>query len=320
MTSAREPRRSPAGAAPVARSWAISLSRAHSRSASRRELANTMVDRCCADQVEHPLLDGRPDRRPPGRPSSPLRRRLGSPRRAMSSTGTSTLTSMVLAAGGCTIVDRPRAAEEPGHLLDRPDGGGQADPLGRAGAAARRAAPATAPGARRAWSRPPRAPRRRSPSPRRAATPGPRGQQQEQRLRRGDEDVRRAPREAPGAPRRGCRPERMPTRDVGRRQAEPVRRLPDAGQRRAQVALDVDGERLERARRRAPGSAVAGSAGGGRRPPAGPATRGRRPASCRSRSAPRPGRARPARSRPRRRPGPRSVRRRPPRTRPGSPA
>ena len=34
--------------------------------------------------------------------------------------------------GGCTTVDRAAAGQEPGDLLDRPDRGGQADPLGRA--------------------------------------------------------------------------------------------------------------------------------------------------------------------------------------------
>ena len=45
-----------------ARSAASSLSRAVSRSASRRELANTMVERVLLDQVEHALLDVRPER------------------------------------------------------------------------------------------------------------------------------------------------------------------------------------------------------------------------------------------------------------------
>ena len=63
---------SSAAAASSARSAASSLSRAHSRSASRRELANTIVDRCCLDEVEHPLLDVRPDRALGGR-----RRRAG---------------------------------------------------------------------------------------------------------------------------------------------------------------------------------------------------------------------------------------------------
>ena len=46
---------------PPARSVAISLSRAVSRSASRRELAKTIVERCCLDQVDDALLDVRPD-------------------------------------------------------------------------------------------------------------------------------------------------------------------------------------------------------------------------------------------------------------------
>ena len=59
-------------AATASRSSQISLSRAVSRSASRRELANTRVERCVGDQVDDALLDVRPDRGAPlgpgGRP------------------------------------------------------------------------------------------------------------------------------------------------------------------------------------------------------------------------------------------------------------
>ena len=44
----------------------------------------------------------------------------------------------------------------------------------------------------------------------------------------------------------GVSPERIADGDVGLGQAEPRGGVPDAGQRRAQVALDVDGERLQR--------------------------------------------------------------------------
>ena len=44
----------------------------------------------------------------------------------------------------------------------------------------------------------------------------------------------------------GVSPERTPTRDVRLGQPEPRRGLPDARERCAQVALDVDGQRLER--------------------------------------------------------------------------
>ena len=72
------------------------------------------------------------------------------------------------------------------------------------------------------------------------------GEQQEQRLRGGDQDVGRAPGELSALIGRGvARAHRHG--DVRRRQLEPGRGLADAGQRGAQVALDVDGQRLERA-------------------------------------------------------------------------
>ena len=49
----------------------------------------------------------------------------------MSSTGTSTHSSIVFAAGGCTTVTSACAAEEPGDLGDRPHGGRQSNALGR---------------------------------------------------------------------------------------------------------------------------------------------------------------------------------------------
>jgi hypothetical protein len=70
------------------------------------------------------------------------------------------------------------------------------------------------------------------------------GEQQEQRLRRGDQDVRRATGEdAPlvGGGVAGADPDG----DLRPRQAQPQGGLADPGQRRAEVALDVDGQRLE---------------------------------------------------------------------------
>ena len=86
-----------------------SLSRAVSRSASRRELANTMVERCCCDQVDDPLLDVRPDRPgararpPPARSGSPVARApaRSCPRRARRPAGRT-----ASRCGGATIVDR----------------------------------------------------------------------------------------------------------------------------------------------------------------------------------------------------------------------
>ena len=97
---------------------------------------------------------------------------------------------------------------------------------------------------------------------------------------------------------------------------EPGRGVPDAGQRRAQVALDVDGERLERGDVEHPAAPL------GVRPAVGSAAS--RSSDHRNAASvlPEPVGAttralRPARSPPTRRPGPASARRRPRRTTPG---
>ena len=94
-----------------------------------------------------------------------------------------------------------------------------------------------------------------------------------------------------GARRRGCRRSGRRPAPRGDGQPEPGGRLPDPGERRAQVALDVDGQRLERGDVQHP-AARAGVAA--RRPvaarPAGPAPTGRPPASCPTRSGRRRGR------------------------------
>ena len=75
--------------------------------------------------------------------------------------------------------------------------------------------------------------------------PGLRGEQQEERLRGGDEDVRRLDGQLPALLGGGVAgTHRHP--DVRLVQAEPVRGVPDPGQRSAQVPLDVHGQRLER--------------------------------------------------------------------------
>ena len=133
------------------------------------------------DQVEHPLLDVRPDR---PRRRAPARR---IPVRARTARRGIQLGHVLdrddhgqldaLGAGRLHHGHRPGAAEERGHLAHRPHRGRQPHPLcwpggrtpspdppGGAGArsrAARPAVPATAPGARRACSRRPRAPRPR---------------------------------------------------------------------------------------------------------------------------------------------------------------
>jgi len=75
--------------------------------------------------------------------------------------------------------------------------------------------------------------------------PGATREQQEQRLRRGDQDVGALPGEQPAVLRRRIS---GPHRDRHLRQGQPtgVREATDAGERRAQVAFDIDGQRLER--------------------------------------------------------------------------
>ena len=99
-----------------------------------------------------------------------------------------------------------------------------------------------------------------------------RGQHQVQRLRRGDQDVGRIA--ADGGP-LALRGVAAAKRDGGQARER------DPGQRRAQVALDVVVERLQRRDVQHPGAALARGRGRGR-----PAPTGTRPASCPSRSAP----------------------------------
>ena len=63
----------PSSAATPARSVAISFSRDVSRSASRREFANTIVDRCRLDEVGDAFLDVRPDAQRDDRRRRPAR-------------------------------------------------------------------------------------------------------------------------------------------------------------------------------------------------------------------------------------------------------
>ena len=77
---------------------------------------------------------------------------------------------------------------------------------------------------------------------------GPAGQHEEQRLGGRDQDVGWSGREGTALVGR-CVARADADPDVGqpgRPGGEPLRRLPDAGQRRPEVALDVDGQRLER--------------------------------------------------------------------------
>ena len=74
---------------------------------------------------------------------------------------------------------------------------------------------------------------------------GPGGQDEEQRLRGGDEDVRRLAGQAPALVRRRVAGADRHA-DVGLGQPAPPRHLADPGQRGAQVPLDVHRQRLER--------------------------------------------------------------------------
>ena len=225
------------------------------------------------DQVEDLGLDVRPDRRrcavgasgsSASRAGSAPDPRLaawpgGAPRRdrVMSSTGTTMLQIPRLLRGRCHHPDRQPAAEERRHPLGRPDRGRQPDPLRRGDRV----------GAPRTLCRPTSGlePLQRHGQVGAAlgagqgvhlvddhrldvaqGVAGRRGQHQEQRLGGGDQDVRRVTADPAPLGRPGCRPSGCRPQTSGRRLAEPRRRLADPGQRRAQVALDVDRERLQR--------------------------------------------------------------------------
>ena len=206
-----------------------------------------MVLRWACDQVE------RPAPRPPARSTSrgwlpaadPSSSPVGWPSSLMSSTGTTTERSHSLVDGGATTCDRAAAGEERGHLLDRPHRRRQADPLRRAleqlvEPVERDRQVGAALGA---GHRVHLVDDHRLDAAQRLARGA--GQQQEQRLGRGDEDVGGPPGE--GAPLVGGGVAGADAdADLGPRQAEPRGRLADPGQRRAQVALDVDRQRLER--------------------------------------------------------------------------
>ena len=273
----------------------ISLSRAVSRSASRRELANTMVERWASTrsttrsstcgQIDAALLPA--SAAVPARPRS--RRQLGHVLdRHDDATGR---TSWPPAAGRRST--SRAAGEERRDLVDRAHRGRQPDALRRPRPAARRGAPGdSARCAPRlvpatAWTS----------STITVSTPRSDSRACEVSSRNSDSGVvirmsgglveQRAALVGRGVAGADA------DRDVGLGQPEPRRLLPDAGQRAAQVALDVDGERLQRGDVQHP--AAPPRLGRARaRPPAGPAPRGTRPASCRSRWARRP--ARPARA------------------------
>ena len=169
-------------------------------------------------------------------------------------------------------------------LLDRPLGGRQPDAQRPIAAQRRRAARARAPDARRACSGPARGSRRRSRCAWwRACAPGLRAEQDVERLRRGDDDVRRRAAHRSRSP-GGVSPVRTQVRISTSGRPCARKRVADAGERRFQVALDVVRERLERRHvddlRLVPRARLRGPGAPARRSP-----RGRRRASCPTRSA-----------------------------------
>ncbi len=120
-----------------------------------------------------------------------------------------------------------------------------------------------------------------------------RGEQQEERLGRRDEDVGRLPRGSAGARWPACRPcaRRRPARGTRCRAPPRCRVIP--AMRRPQVPLDVHGERLER--RHVEHAAAFAAPRAGARTSRDRSPRGTPRASCRCRSARRRARARRAR-------------------------
>ena len=150
-----------------------------------------------------------------------------------------------LARGRLHDDDVAGAAQEPGHLVDRADGRREPDPAGGAleqgveafqGQREMGAALGAGDGVNLVDDDGVDAAQRLA---------GLGGQQEEQRLRRGDEHVGRLARELAALVGGGVTGADGDA-DVGRFEAEPLGGLPDAGERSAEVALDVDGEGLER--------------------------------------------------------------------------
>ena len=218
------------------------------------------------DEVDDALLDVRPDRGALlARPAAGPRRgrRCGSPSAAMSATGTTTSRSHSLVDGGCTTVDRAGRRRGSGRPPRRPDGGGQPDPLRRAARAGRRAArgesarcaprlvPATA----------------CTSSMMTVSTPASASRACEVSSRNSDSGVVMRTSVGVRAKARrssaGVSPERTATVMSGAGSPSRVGGVPDADQRGAQVALDVDGERLHRRDVEHPAALQRAPSGGG---------------------------------------------------------
>ena len=191
------------------------------------------------DQVEDPLLDVRPQRTGAGTVLA-LLAELGH----VLDRHHDLEVPLLLARWGDDL-DGRGTAEEPGHLVDRPDRGRQADPLGRpleqvveplqgdrevgtALGAGHRVHLVDDHGLDASQD-----------------LAGLRGEHQEQRLRGGDQDVGRCCLDPAAVGGRRV-PRAHPDPDLGDLGAEPLGGLPDPDERRPQVALDIDREGLER--------------------------------------------------------------------------
>ena len=200
------------------------------------------------DEIDDALLDRRPDRGlglgACGRSATDRAGRLAERGHVLD--GDDDLDLDRLGARGLHHHDLAGTAQEPGDLVHRTDGGREPDPLCRGVEQLvepfeRQREVGAALGARHrvdlVHDHGLHASQRLT---------GGAGQYEEQRLRGGDEDVRRHLVEA--ATLIGRRVARADAdRDVRYRQVKALRRLPDAGQGGPEVALDVDGQCLQRA-------------------------------------------------------------------------
>ncbi len=198
------------------------------------------------DEVDDPLLDVRPD----GGALLLPRRRAGEVAGGLAELGhvrhgDDDLEVPLLRRRRLDDLDGTPAGEEARDLLDGSHGGGQADPLRRAvelvvepleGEGEVRAALGAREGVHLVEDHGLDAGQRLA---------GGRGEDEEERLGSRDEDVGGGAGERPALVGRGVAGAHRDG-DVGLGQAEAGRRVPDADEGAAQVALDVDGERLHR--------------------------------------------------------------------------
>ena len=271
---------------------ARSLSRAASRSASRREFTKIRVDVCVRMRSRRTgWMAGQIEVRTSGSPAAGPDSTSGMtlPSSPMSSTGTMTSSSSCLRTPASTTATgraRPLAgrrvtlapAEEPGHLVERPLGGRQPDALRRP------IRQPLQPLQRQGQVGAPLGGRHRVDLvddhvlDRPQDLAGPRREHEVERLGRGDQHVGRVADDvAPVGLRRVAGADAHP--HVGRRQPPPARLHGHARQGRPQVALDVVGEGLQGGDVEHPQPAL----GVGRRAarsPAGRGPTGRRPGSC----------------------------------------